>query len=418
MIAAIAAAIVAALLVYGFLRKAVYNILDPLIVLHFFIPFIAAQLVVLCTAGLVPWDKFSLFWLTLIAYLAGARLAAAFFGPNTFRELIVSTLALVRRREVHAILLLTVGATLVLAALAVSYGAQGDMRQGFARIFRPLVVFQSGLFLVSLILLLSPKLSVSSVVTWMALLIVPSVAFSGKSVLIPVLYWFGLKLYINRKAVSLRAAVGMFGLVFLGVCVMGVIAYGRSGIGELIQLFAYRLWASGETYIYAYQWDAMAPVRDSYHVSFIPYMLHPITSLVGLRAYDKPLGVMLFAQVVGGDVVGGPNPLLPILLDFFFPDAVVVSAMAALVIGLAVVGIRPLGMFFGTSRSRYVRLGGISAAVFCPSMGFSDTSLVLISLVGVIAAMLFGVAVELLLSARPEAAVRPIASPGSIGSHS
>lgn len=413
MIAALGAAIAAALLVYFFLRRATYNILDPLIVLHFFIPFMAAQVTVLCVAGLVPWDKFPLFWLTLVAYLAGARMASAFFGRETFRELIVSTLERIRRSEVNAVLFFTVGITLVLAVLALYYGAEGDMRQGFARIFRPLVVLQSGLFLLSLVLLLSPKLPVASVVAWMVLLIVPSVAFSGKSVFMPVLYWFGLKLYANRKVVSLRTAFVTSVLGFLGVCVMGFLAYGRSSIVGLLELFVYRLWASGETYIYAYQWDALAAVRNIYHVSFLSYMLHPITSLVGVRAYEKPLGAMLFVQVVGGDVVGGPNPLLPIVLDYFFPNAWALSAAAALVVGLAVVGIRSVGMVFAASRSRYVRLGGIAAAVFSPGMGFSDTSLVLISLIGVISAMLLGVTAELLFSPRPKSMPQAIASAGS-----
>jgi len=404
----------ATLLCFLFLRRATLNILDPLIVVHLFIPFMAAELVVLCATGLVTWDKFVWFWVTLIAYLAGARLASSFFGPETFRQVITDTLARVRCSEIHAILLVTVGITLVLGLMALHYGAEGDSRQGFAKAFRPLVVLQAGLFLLSLVLLLSRKLSVAVVVAWMVLLVLPSVAFSGKSVLIPVLYWFGLRLYLHRKAVTLRAGAGMFALVLLGVFAMGVLAYRVSSVAGLIYLFVYRLWASGETYIYAYQWDAMASVRDNYHVSFIPYMLHPITSLVGIRAYDKPLGAMLFSQVFGDDIVGGPNPLLPILLDYFFPDAWVLAALMAFVIGALVVGIRPLGMALGRSRSRYIRVGGIAAAVFCPSMGFSDTSLVLIALIGVAAATAFAVAIELLLSDRPGVS----SSAGSIASHS
>jgi len=253
----------------------------------------------------------------------------------------------------------------------------------------------------------------------MVLLVGPSIAFSGKSVLIPVLYWFGLRLYLNRQAVTFRVGAGMFGLGFLGVGVMGVLAYRTTSIVALVYLFALRLWASGETYIYAYQWNAMAGVRDAYHVSFIPYMLHPITSLVGIRAYDKPLGAMLFSQVMPEDIVGGPNPIMPVLLDFFFPDNLAMSALVALLIGLLVVGIRTLGIVFGRSRSRYVKLGGIAAAIFCPAMGFLDTSLVLIALLGVLAATASCVAIELLFPSRAAAiGLTAGASPESAASHS
>jgi hypothetical protein len=409
---AIAAWVASALLCYVFLRRVSYNLLDPLIVTHFFIPFIAALLTVLCGTDLVPWDQFPLFWVTLLAYLTGARVAGAFFGRETFRLLIADTLASLRRSELYAVLFITVTLTLVLGVLAVHYGAQGDERQGFAKLFRPLVVFQNGLFLLALIALLSPKLSLSSVVAWMLLLIVPSVAFSGKSVLVPVLFWFGLRLYLTQRVVTLRAIVGTLGVVLLGVAVMGVFAYKSSSAADLVYLLTNRIWMSGETYIYAYQWDAMASVRSVYHVSFIPYMLHPLTSLVGVRAYDKPLGGMLFAQLMGDDIVGGPNPLLPVLLDFFFPDSLMLPAVAALVIGVLVIGIRSFAIALRTCRSRYLKLGGIAAAVFCPSMGFLDTSLVLISLIGVAAATVFGVAAELLLSPRPESATRAIASAG------
>jgi hypothetical protein len=411
-----AAAAVATLLCLLLLRRTVFNILDPLIVIHFFIPFIAAELVVLCATGLVPWDKFWWFWMTLVAYLVGARFAGAFFGRETFRQLLEDALDRVRRSEIHAILFVTAGVTLVLAAFAVIYGAQGDMRQGFARIFRPLVVLQGGLFLLSLVLLLSRKLSMSAVVAWMVLIVVPSIAFSGKSVLIPVLYWVGLRLYLNRKTVTLRAGAAMLAVVFLGVSVMGVLAYGASSVSGLVRLFIFRLWRSGETYIYAYQWDAMASLRGHYDVAFIPYVLHPITSLVGVRAYEKPLGAMLFSQVFGDDIVGGPNPLLPIVLDYFFPNAWVVAAVVAFLTGLLVLGIRSAGMVLARSRSRYVRLGGITAAIFSPAMGFSDTSLVLIALIGVVAATVFGVAVELLFAGRGP--TKAIASAGSAASHS
>jgi len=399
-----------ALVCYAFLRKATYNVLDPLFVTHAFVPFAGAQLSVLCATGLIAWVYFHLFCLTLAAYLVGGRLASAFFERDVFRRLIVESVDRMRRSEVNAILFITVALTFVLAILAVQYGAQGDARQGFARLFRPLVVLQGGLFLFSLVLLLSRRLSTAMVVAWITMLVVPSIAFSGKSVLLPIIYWFGMRLFIHGKAVSLRAGIGMFAVVLLGVGIMGVLAYRASNATALFYLFVNRVWMSGETYIYAYQWDALASLRGSYHVSFTAYMLHPITSLVGIRAYDKPLGGMLFTEATGSDVLAGPNPILPVLLDYFFPGAVVVPVVASFVIGVLVLGIRPMGIALARSRSRYFRLGGIAAAVFCPSMGFLDTSLVLISLIGVAAVAVIGLLMELAFTRRPTPHAAPMAT--------
>jgi hypothetical protein len=62
--------------------------------------------------------------------------------------------------------------------------------------------------------------------------------------------------------------------------------------------------------------------------------------------------------------------------------------------------VRPMALALAHSRSRYVRLGGITAAVFCPSAGFLDTSQVLIALIGILAVTVAGAGVEMLLSPR------------------
>lgn len=388
---------------YLFLRRVSFSILDPLMAVHlFFVPFVAAQLTVLCSTQLVSWQHYRLFWLVLFGYLLGARIAGAFFGRTAFRKLIVDALERIRRTEIHAILLLAVVLTLVLAILALKYGAQGDARQGFAKLFRPLVVVQNGLYFFALVLLLSRKLSKPAVGLWMVLLVIPSVTFSGKSVLLPLIYWFGLKLYLDGRGVSVRTGVGAFCLALVGVATMGIFAYGASSAGDLVHLLINRVWMSGETYIYAYQRSGMAALRGSYDVSFFAYLLHPLTSLVGIRGYDMPLGAALFSEVVGGDVVGGPNPILPVLLDYFFPDSLAISTLVALSTGIAVIGIRCIGPLLEHCRSRYVVLGGATAAIFCPGMGFLDTSLVLIALIGIVLCTAIALLLELILAGPPD----------------
>lgn len=387
--------LISALLCYGFLRKAALNFLDPLILAALSIPFSAALLAVLCFTGLVPWDKLILFAVVLCTYLLGARLVSAFFSRESFRKAVGGVFLNIRQNEATTFLIITTLTTLVLAVLGVQANAQGDARQEFGRLFRPLVVFQNGAFLFSLVLLLSPKLPASKATAWAFVLVALSIPFSGKSVLLPLVYWFGLRLFLQERSLSLRVSVGLFLLFILGVGTMGLLAYGVTNLGEVFVLFTERLWLAGDVYIYAYQQDALSSIRASYPVSFLSYMMHPISSLVGVRAYEKPLGAMLSSEVTGENLFTGPNPQLPVLLDFFFPNTFAAPFLNAFIIGGLVLGFRPLGIALSRSRSRYVRLGGIVSAIFCPVAGFLDTSQVLISLVGILVCTLLGITLEI-----------------------
>ena len=393
-----AAWIAMALACWVFLRKVTYNLLDPMVVACVSISFSASLLAVSCSAGLIAWGKFWLFSFVLCGYLVGARTVSGFFGRKGFREAIILTLARVRLAEITGILSLAVIVTLVLTIMGVEAGAAGDARQEFARVFRPLIVLQSGLFLFSVILLLSPKLSTARASVWLLSLMILSVPFSGKSVLLPMLYWYGLRLYIDQRRVTLRSTAVPIVIVLAGIAGMALFAYRASGFSDVVRILVTRLWLSGDIYLYAYQMNGLSTIHGSYPVSFIAYMMHPFTSLIGIRAYDKPLGAMLFTAVTGNDVLAGPNPHLPVLLDFFFPSATATGVAVAFAIGFLVCSLRPLGITLARSHSRYLGVGGATAAVFCPGAGFLDTSQVSISLIGVGAVTAVCVLLELVFA--------------------
>jgi hypothetical protein len=389
--------VLAALCGYLFLRRTLYNLLDPLLIVNIAIPFSAALLAVLCTTEVVSWDKFTLFAVVLLTYLVGGRAASAFFGRESFRQTIGTVLSSIRESEVSAVVVITVAITLVVAVLGVQAGAEGDARFAFSRLFRPILLVQNGLFLFSLVLLLAPKVPAPRAWLWILLLLVLSIPFSGKSVLLPAVFWFGIKLYVQRSRVRLRTVLWSLLVVVLGVTIMGLLAYRTSSAATAILLFTNRLWMSGDVYIFAYQRDALASIHSNYPVSFLAYVMHPITSLAGIRGYDKPLGSMLASEVAGDDILTGPNPQLPVVLDYFFPDTYTAILPLAFVTGFLVIGIRPLGMFIASrARNRYAGLGGIVAAIFAPAAGFLDTSLVVIALVGIVAATVLLVVIELL----------------------
>jgi len=393
---AVVAWIVAAATCYLFLRRMIYNFGDPIVIDSLSIPFSAALLTVLCAAQVVDWEKLILFVVVLLGYLAGVRIVTAFFGREELRRAVLRSVSRFSTSEIYFILIATMLVTLVVTVLAIQGGGIGDGRQDFNRSFRPLSILRSGLFLFSLLALLSPKLSSRQVAVWMGLLVLLSIPFSGKSVFIPIFYWVGLKFFIAKKRASIKVLVSMGSVLLGGVGIMGLLAYGASSMTDLVVLTANRFWMYGDVYIYAYKLDALALIRGEYKVSFLSYMLHPITSLVGIRGYEKPLGSMIMSQVLQADVLGGPNPQLPVLFDFFFPNQFLVSVAIALLIGVMVSGVRVIGVQLAQGRSRYLAMGGIGAAIFCPGAGFIDTSQVLIALVGIGAVTACGTMIELL----------------------
>lgn len=402
---ALAAFLGTAALCYLFLRRVTYSVLDPVLVLSAFIAFGAPLFAVLCATDLVPWSKFALFVVVLLAYLAGARTAGRKLKRIEFRAAILDATADFTRAEIKAILVFAILFTLLLAGLGLLAGAAGAGRQEFGRTFRPLILLHQGFFLLALVLLLSRKLSFSRALVWVTVTALLAIPFSGKSVLVPVLYWIGLRLFVDARRVTLRTITIGTSTVIGGVGLMGVLAYGQATLSGLFLLLGYRIWLSGDTYIYAYQLHGLAGLREHYDVSFIPYMLHPITALVGVRAYDRPLGAALASQVLGQDVFTGPNPYLPVLLDFFFPESMLAAAAVAFIIGYLVLGLRPLALALQSLRARFLRLGALVIAIFAPAMGYLDTSQVLMTLIAIAGVAGSGMLLDLLLRRPPGAAL-------------
>ncbi len=398
MIIAILAWIVAASLCVLLLRRLICFVADPLVFENLSIPFSAALLTVMCAADFISYDKLTLFGIVLLGYLLGGRAASAFFGRESFRQAILRTVSRFMLSEIYFILIATMVVTLVLTVLAVETGGLGDERQAFSRSFRPLAILHSGLFRFSLMILLSPRLSTKQVSIWLGTLMLLSIPFSGKGVFVPVLYWVGMKYFVLDKRVSIVVLGALSVISLLGVAIMGALAYGATSSADASGLIANRFWMYGDVYVYAYKLDALSMIRDDYKVNFFSYMLHPITSLVGVRAYDKPLGAMLMSEVQRRDVLTGPNPQMPVLLDFFFPNQLALSVTVAFCIGLCVFLIRPAGIAVSAARSRYLALGAMTAAMFCPASGFVDTSQVLISLISMLVVTVGGSVLELAFS--------------------
>lgn len=406
---AIAAWIATAGACYLLLRPVSYNMFDPVIVLCIFIAFSASLLAMLCATALIPWDKFLLFSSVLLGYLAGARTVGAWFSRERFHRELISTTSDFTRAQIKALLLTALTVTGLVATLGLMLGAEGDARQHFSKIFRPLILIQTGLFMMALVLLLSRKISTARAATWVLTLAILSVPFSGKGVFIPVLYWIGLKRFVSGRGVTLRVILISASVVIFGVGIMAVIAYRKFGASGAFALLGYRLWRSGDVYIYAYQLHGLAGLRGQYNVSFLPYMLHPITAIVGIHTYNRPLGAMLASEVTGRKLFTGPNPQLPVLLDFFFPGSPALPTLIAFAMGFLIMGIRPLSLALSSTRTRFVRLGALIAAIFAPASGFLATEQVLMHIIAIAVIIVLGTLLDLFWRKRsiPEHPDRP-----------
>ncbi|MBD3842766.1 MAG: hypothetical protein IE909_12960 [Campylobacterales bacterium] len=85
-----------------------------------------------------------------------------------------------------------------------------------------------------------------------------------------------------------------------------------------IEKISYRISMSGDLYLLAFVLGDYSQLQGFYDP--IRYLLHPFTSLIGIRGYGYPLGAELIGTA-GHVVTGtGPNPHLPLLALTFWPD--------------------------------------------------------------------------------------------------
>jgi hypothetical protein len=90
--------------------------------------------------------------------------------------------------------------------------------------------------------------------------------------------------------------------------------YGSGFIDKIL----FRISMSGDVYLLAFVIGDYSELQGLYEP--IKYLLHPFTSLIGIRGYEYPLGAELIGTA--GHVVSGsgPNPHLPLLALTFWPD--------------------------------------------------------------------------------------------------
>lgn len=388
---AIVFSIVALLLLWTQWRRFAYGVMDPIVWGSVGICFSAALLGALCEAGLIETVVPAIFFLALSAYVAGSLCVGRRLDVRgtEIRSGICSVVDRGNKYDLQTTVALAILLSGLLGGLGLIWGAGGDSRAEFARVLRPLVVVQAGCFYLALLCLLSKKFASIERYVLLAMLMLPTFFFSGKSFILPLVYFVGLNVYIRNIRYSLRQILLLLTLVGLSFASVVFLSYGARSLSDVAAVFLTRMWLSGDVYIYAYQMDGMSWLRGDYDVNFIAYMLHPFTALLGVRAYDIPLGAELSSVLVGEKVFTGPNPQLPFLLDFFFNANFLLIGIFAFVFGAIVFYARASAIRLMHAKSWWVQMLSVTGFVFLPAAGFIDFSLVEMAFISMVVAGIF-----------------------------
>jgi hypothetical protein len=104
---------------------------------------------------------------------------------------------------------------------------------------------------------------------------------------------------------------------------------------EALEAIGNRFFASGDIFYYAFLQNDYKDLYGEYN--FWSYVFHPLTSLVGLRGYEWPIGSLLYAQA-GTEIRGfGPNPQLPMTALILLQGNIWLALLFCIVMALVMV---------------------------------------------------------------------------------
>lgn len=131
--------------------------------------------------------------------------------------------------------------------------------------------------------------------------------------------------YVNMNPVRFRTYLVLVFLVVIFLFFPTYLMYG----GDFIEKVIYRISMSADVYPIAFVTGDYEQIYG-YYDNF-SYLMHPFSSLVGIRGYDYPLGAELIGTI-GSEVTGtGPNPHLGLLAlvlnDGSYEGAILLSSV-------------------------------------------------------------------------------------------
>ncbi len=122
--------------------------------------------------------------------------------------------------------------------------------------------------------------------------------------------------YFHCNKVNSLLIIKIISVVALFLIVPTQIMYGNA-----FEIIMDRIMMSGDIYLFSYVIGDYTQLIDFYDP--ISYLMHPFSSIVGIRGYDYPLGAEILSTANLPVTGVGPNDQMPILGLTFFNDCIV-----------------------------------------------------------------------------------------------
>lgn len=357
-------------------RKLSYGSLDPIVFGTIGIPLSAILIVYLFIMEQVDIDLLVLFIVSLSGFLLGAIIFLPAFSLTSMRknsQIIINSFPL---KTVFAVVFISIFMSVITSSLAILFDGGGEGRFALQKLFKPIFLVQMGLLPVALVMVARDDFNFKQKLILSFFIVFPNFFSSGKSLILLFVYFWGFDFFVNGKKITLKLLLCLLGVAFVGLVISLFVGFGVSSFSDVFSILLVRMAMFGDVYIYAYQMDLLSEVRGVYS-SFPSYVLHPLTSIFGVKGYDLPLGSMLNSALLGYEDIHGPNPQLPVLLDLFFHGQLLIVFILSTLFGILSFFARYLICCKFIIKYKYLGVFVISSCLFIPSLGFFDFSLVL-----------------------------------------
>jgi hypothetical protein len=170
----------------------------------------------------------------------------------------------------------------------------------------------------------------------------------------------------------------------LALTVATVMFWQGLNFGDAVTSLLNRLFASGDIFYYSFIYNDYHDLFGQYN--FWSYVFHPITSLIGIRGYEWPIGALLFAQP-GIEIQGfGPNPQLPMTALILLQGNFWLSALFCAVMAVLMVFCRNFALDMLERRSLPTVLRTSILAIFFvkPTVILADFGLMMIEIIATV----------------------------------
>lgn len=218
----------------------------------------------------------------------------------------------------------------------------GDARLELAKSVRSLDIIFGGIenaITLITVLNITYKKSLRNILCMLIVVFISGLTGSKSSIIGILIYYVFFDIIINKRKVFTKRNFYFLILSIFSIFILQIVWAGSSNIyGPLI-----RFLAAGDVYEYAFVGGDYRDLLEFYNP--VRYLLHPFTSVIGIRGYEYPLGSMLVGTT--GLPIGatGPNSQLLLLNLVLFNKNLILVFISTFFVGVSISFMMNLGFF-------------------------------------------------------------------------